>query len=381
MKGSSFVRRAPLLSLPLLVVAPLALAGCTGKPTETADAIKVTANDSSCTLSATTAATGNVTFEISNSGSKTNEFYLYAGGDRVIGEVENIGPGLTRRLVVDVPEAGNYTTACKPGMTGDGIRGGFTVTGDSRKPADTDGKLAAATAGYQRYVASEADALLAKTGEFVAAVKAANVAEAKRLYPAARTHWERIEPVAESFGDLDPLTDGREDTLEPGQALTGWHRLERDLWRDGLQPDSAAMADELLRNVQEVVNRAKTVQFTPVQLANGAKGLLDEVATGKVTGEEERYSHTDLWDFRANVEGAEAAVAALRPVVLDREPALVPKLDARFAAVNQALTALRAGDGYVLYNALSPAQVKDLSEKVDALAEPLSTVAGVVSSR
>ncbi len=141
------------------------------------------------------------------------------------------------------------------------------------------------------------------------------------------------------------------------------------------------MTDELLRNVQEVVSRTKTVQFTPVQLANGAKGLLDEVATGKVTGEEERYSHTDLWDFRANVEGAEAAVAALRPVVLDREPALLPKLDARFAAVNQALTALQAGDGYVLYNALSPAQVKDLSEKVDALAEPLSTVAGVVSGR
>lgn len=371
-----------MLPISLLALAPIALAGCTSKgSTDAAGPIKVNASDTACTLTAATAATGNVTFEIKNSGSKTNEFYVYAEGDRVMGEVENIGPGLTRRLIVELPDAGSYTTACKPGMVGDGIRNTFTVSGESRRQTDTDTKLAEATISYARYVTSQAEALEAKTEEFVAAVKAGNVALAKQLYPVARTYWERIEPVAESFGDLDPITDGREDTLEPGQEFTGWHRLERDLWSTGLQPDSSAMAEQLLTNVKEVTARAKTVQFTGVELANGAKALLDEVATGKVTGEEERYSHTDLWDFRANVEGAEAAIAALRPTLLERAPALVPKLDSAFAAVDTALVALQSGDGYVLYNTLTPAQIKDLAEKVDALAEPLSTVAGVVSGQ
>jgi len=380
MKGTSIVRRLALFPLALVVLAPLA--ACTSKPDAGAGGpVKITANDSSCQLSSTTASTGNVTFEVTNAGTKTTEFYLYAEGDRVVGEVENIGPGLSRRLIVEVPDAGSYTTACKPGMSGDGIRATFSVSGDSRRQTDTDTKLAEATASYQRYVQSQTTALQAKTTEFVAAVKAGDVVQAKALYPVARTYWERIEPVAESFGDLDPLTDGREDTLEPGQQLTGWHRLERDLWRDGLQPDSAAMADQLLSNVTEVVDRAKTVQLTGVQLANGAKSLLDEVATGKVTGEEERYSHTDLWDFRANVDGAQAAIAALRPALLDHEPTLPPKLDTRFAAVNEALNTRAVGDGYVLYDALTPDQVKTLSDKVDALAEPLSTVAAAVAER
>ncbi|WP_206518098.1 iron uptake system protein EfeO [Rhodococcus sp. X156] len=369
----------PLSLATALVLVPLALAGCTAKAGSSAHGVvSVKAGDSSCEVSTTSASTGNTTFEVTNTGSKTTEFYLYAEGDRIMGEVENISPGLSRRLIVEVPQAGSYTTACKPGMVGDGIRGDFLVSGDTVQ-GDTDTKLDDATDSYQRYVNSQADALTAKTAEFVVAVKAGDVALAKTLYPVARTYWERIEPVAESFGDLDPITDGREDALEPGQELTGWHRLERDLWRDGLQPDSVAMADQLQTNVNEVSTRARTVELSALEMANGAKALLDEVATGKVTGEEEAYSHTDLWDFRANIDGSEAAIASLRPVLQERNPDLVPTLDARFAAVDQALTALQAGDGYVLYDQLTPEQVKDLSDKVDALAEPLSSVAGTVA--
>ena len=97
-------------------------------------------------------------------------------------------------------------------------------------------------------------------------------------------------------------------------AFTGYHRLEKDLWVDGLQADSGQIADQLMTDIKDLQSRVATVELTPVQLANGAKELLDEVATGKITGEEDRYSHTDLWDFKANVEGSQAAVAALRPV-------------------------------------------------------------------
>jgi iron uptake system component EfeO len=265
-------------------------------------------------------------------------------------------------------------------MVGDGIRAPFTVTGQAQRSVDTNAKLAEATAGYKRYVDSQVDALIPKTEEFAAAVKAGKVDEAKALFPIARLYWERIEPVAESFGDIDPKTDGREDDERgPGETFTGYHRLEKDLWVTGLQPDSGAIADKLVADMKDLQTRVKPLELTPVQMANGAKELLDEVATGKITGEEDRYSHTDLWDFKANVEGSQAAVAALRPVIDEKDPTLGPILDQRFAAVDQLLEGYRSGDGFKLYTELKPEDTKKMAEAVDALGEPVSKVAGVVT--
>jgi len=343
--------------------------------------ITVQAGDSTCRVSTSEAPAGTISFAVTNTGSKVTEFYLYGTGDRIMGEVENIGPGLTRQLIVEVPDGGSYTTACKPGMVGDGIRSAFTVTGTATRSVDTDTRLAEATAGYKRYVSSQIEALVPKTQEFVDAVKSGDVDGARALFPVSRTYWERIEPVAESFGDIDPKIDGREDDeRDPGVEFTGYHRLEKDLWVDGLQPDSNAMADQLMVDINDLAARVQTVELTPVQLANGAKELLDEVATGKITGEEDRYSHTDLWDFKANVEGSQAAVAALRPVIDEKDPALGPVLDEQFAAVESLLEEYRSGDGFTLYTELTPDDIRKMTEAIDALGEPVSQVAGVVTS-
>jgi iron uptake system component EfeO len=367
-----------------LVSAGALLAGCGGEggTSGTQDGtIAVTATDSSCQVSKSEAPAGNITFQVTNKGNKVTEFYLYGTGDRIVGEVENIGPALTRKLVVEVPDGGTYTTACKPGMVGDGIRAPFTVTGQANRSVDTNSRLAEATASYKRYVTSQVDALVPKTQEFVDTVKSGNVEAAKAQFPIARTYWERVEPVAESFGDIDPKVDGREDDeRKPGEQFTGYHRLEKDLWVDGMQPDTGAIADQLLADIKDLQNRVKTVELTPTQLANGAKELLDEVATTKITGEEDRYSHTDLWDFKANVEGSQAAVAAARQVIDEKDKALGPRLDQRFDAVNKLLEGYRAGDGFKLYTELTDADKKKMAEAVDALGEPVSKVQGVVTA-
>lgn len=376
--------RTPLAVAGLSVVG-LALAGCVSTApapeAASAGAITVAAGDDACEVGASEAAAGTISFDITNGGSKVTEFYLYATGGRIMGEVENIGPGLSRQLIVEVPDGGEYEAACKPGMVGDGIRSAFTVTGSAQSSVDTDVRLAEATDGYARYVNSQVEALLPKTQEFVDAVEAGDAERAKALFPIARTYWERIEPVAESFGDIDPRIDGREDDERgPGVEFTGYHRLERDLWVDGLQADSAAMGNQLMADLQELAERVPTVELTPVSLANGAKELLDEVATGKITGEENRYAHTDLWDFKANIEGSQGAVAALRPVLDERDPELGPLLDERFAAVNDLLANYRVGDGFMLYTELTPEDIRAMSDAVDALGEPVSQVAGVVTS-
>ena len=273
-----------------VLAAAAALAGCTSTaPAPPASGggesggpaaggpIAVTAADDACDVAAAEAAAGTITFSINNTGNKVTEFYLYGKGDRIMGEVENIGPGLTRQLIVEVPDGGDYTTACKPGMVGDGIRAPFTVTGSAQRSVDQNTQLAEATAGYKRYVNSQIEALVPKTQEFVDAVKAGDVEEAKALFPIARTYWERIEPVAECFGDIDPKIDGREDDeRDPGVQFTGYHRLEKDLWVDGLQPDSPAIADQLMADINDLATRVG-----PLELDPGAAGQRGQGAAGR----------------------------------------------------------------------------------------------------
>jgi iron uptake system component EfeO len=341
--------------------------------------ITVAASDSTCEVSVANASAGNVTFEVTNKGSKVTEFYLYAEGDRIMGEVENIAPGLTRKLTVEVSDAGKYQTACKPGMAGEGIRGTFTVTGGAPKQTNVNTQLADATKGYASFVATQTDALQTETQKFADAVKSGNVADAKARYAPTRVYYERIEPVAEKFGDLDPALDVREADLEQGQQFTGFHRLEKDLWVSGLQPDSGQIADKLVTDVNDLVAKTKTLQLSPLDLANGAKELLDEVATGKITGEEETFSHTDLSDFQANVDGSKGAIQALRPVLQVRDAQLVSTMDTQFANVQQLLDKQRTGDGFKYYTDLSQDQIKEFASAVDALSEPLSKVSEVVA--
>jgi len=376
-------KRLSLVGLSGLTALTLAACGggdsSAGSSSDAADDIAVAASDDACDVATSDLDAGVHQFTVTNSGSKVTEFYVYADGDRVMGEVENIAPGVARELRVELP-AGDYETACKPGMVGDGIRTALTVSGDATTLSE-DETLAQAGTDYQRYVQSQTGALLEQTTAFVGAVKAGDIEGAKALYPVARTYWERIEPVAESFGDLDPIIDGREGDQAEGEDFTGFHRIEKALWETGDVSDTGPYADQLLSNVQEIVAKANEVTLDPLQLANGAKALLDEIATGKITGEEDRYSHTDLWDFRANLEGSEAAVQALRPYLEKTDPDLVTEIDERFAATEAELEQHRSGDGWVSYDQLTADQLRGLSDSITALTESVSQVASVVAGK
>lgn len=372
----------------LLALGALALTGCTdNNAAVSADgSIAVTASDDACTLATGTAAGGTLKFSVKNEGTKVNEFYLLAeDGLRIVGEVENIGPGVTRDLVVMAPE-GSYFAACKPGMVGDGIRSPFTVTAAAagqEVSADRAALQQTAVDQYASYVKDQSQQLLAGTEDFAAAFAAGEEAKAKELYPQVRMHWERIEPVAESFGDLDPILDAREADLEEGQEFTGWHRAEKDLWAPKgytkmTQAQRQQIADGMVENTAELATRAQALEFTPDKLANGAKELLDEVATGKVTGEEEAFSHTDLWDFQANLEGAKIAYQDLAPLLEGTDDELDAQLKENFEKLQAQLDAYRVGEGFKYYDQLGTEQVQELAAGVDALSEPLSRLTAAV---
>lgn len=361
------------------------LAGCTakdaGKDGAAGEPITVSATDTECALSATSGSTGANTFLITNNGTKVTEFYVYDRGDRVMGEVENVSPGLQRKLIVQLPESGTYQTACKPGMVGDGIRGDFTVTGEAVQ-LDTEGKFKEAADSYKRYIVSQTEALVTATTEFVTAIKAGDVAKAKAQYPLARTYYERIEPVAESFpNDLDPRVDQREADLSEGETWGGFHRLEKDLWVTGLQPSSNAVADQLLADIKELHAGVSAPDFRvdSTKIAGGAQSLLDEISNSKLSGEEDIFSHTDLFDFNANIEGSQTAVASVRPILDERNPDLGKRVDQRFADVEALLQQYREGDGFISYDKVTEAQRQELSRAIDALSKEVSQVQGVIA--
>ncbi|GAA3797731.1 iron uptake system protein EfeO [Cellulomonas soli] len=397
----SFRRPAALA----LVALTLPLAACVANDPAPAQSgasagtgvLTVSSTADGCTVSAAEAPSGTLTFQVANDGSDVTEFYLLAeDGLQVVAEVENVGPGLSRDLVVQL-RPGTYWTACKPGMVGDGIREAFTVTDSGVEvgpTGDTADQLAAAEASYVAYVKDQVGALITGTQEFAAAYAAGDDETARSLYAATRVHWERVEPVAESFGDLDPLLDLREADLEAGATWSGWHLVEKDLWQPSAQDNGGvaytpltaeqrtAAADDLVTYTQQLVDAVNAEDFTfeAFQIANGAKELLDEVATGKVTGEEEIWSHTDLWDFQANVEGAHVAYEVLEPVVVAADPELADQLTTQFDALD-ALLAQHGSyeDGFVTYDTLDAAQVKELAAAVDALSEPLSQLTATVT--
>ncbi|MET8559988.1 iron uptake system protein EfeO [Streptomyces flaveolus] len=358
-----------------------ALSACTAKSdAKDGDAIQVTAADSKCDTSSTSVPAGQVTLKIENKGSKATEVEILFPDDRIVSEKENIGPGTKYTLTAEV-KAGSYEIACRPGMKGHGVRQKLTVTGGG-STAKRHPKLDQAVAEYRQYAQDQADETLPKAETFVKAVKDGDLEAAKKAYGLSRLGWERTEPVAESFGDIDPKVDVREDGLEAGQKWTGWHRLEKALWQDKkIGAEEKALADQLLTDLKDWQGRVGKAEITPTSMANGAKELLDEVATGKVTGEEDRYAHTDLVDFKGNVEGAQKAYELLKPVATKNDPALTRELDKQFAALDTLLDKYRTDKtsyDFVSYDKVTKDQRKELSDAVNALAEPLSKLAAAV---
>ncbi|GAB3676732.1 iron uptake system protein EfeO [Actinocorallia lasiicapitis] len=367
-------------SVPLLAVTGLlsvsALAACGGED-KAADsgALTITSTDTACEVSKTDLAAGTSTFKIINKGSQVTEVYFYGPDGKIVTEKENIGPGTNYDITVQLG-SGDQQIVCKPGMVGDGIKQAIKVSGEA---AALDPRLAKAVSDYRVYIDTQVADTIAKTEKFVASVKKGDVDGAKALYAQSRFGWESVEPVAEAFGDIDPKVDLREADLESGDTWSGWHKIEKALWVKKSTKGEEATADQLLADLLVLQDKVHTAEITPASMGNGAKELLDEVATGKITGEEEAFSHTDLVDFQANLDGAQKVFELLKPVVTEKDAALATSLTDGFAKLQTLLKKYDTGNGgKVSYDKVKDAERKELSDAVNSLGEPLSKLAAAV---
>ncbi|MGY2051137.1 iron uptake system protein EfeO [Methylobacterium sp. JK268] len=340
--------------------------------------VAVTVTDKGCEPATLTVPAGKSVFRIRNQSKRVLEWEILQG-TTILEERENIVPGFVQSLSATL-EPGSYQMTC--GLLSN-PKGTLTVLAAAEtKPAGAPDPMALVgpLAAYKHYVATEVDAFVERTRAFAAAVKAGRVEEAKALYAPARRHYERVEPVASLFNDLDKSMDVRADDFERKEedpGFIGFHRIEKGLWADRSTEGLGSHADKLLADAEELQRRLRDLTIPPAKMVGGAAGLIEEVAATKISGEEDRYSRSDLSDFHANVEGSRKIFDLLRALVEKQDPDLVARTDKNFARVDALLGKYRAEDGtFAPYDTVSDRDRLALKAPITMLAEDLSTLRG-----
>jgi iron uptake system component EfeO len=336
-----------------------------------------------CKSDRTSFEAGGLTFKITNQDATAVSEIELLGGQRIIGEKENLPPGFSGTFAVNVP-AGTYSLYC-PGAATENTA--VTVTGTASTTGDdsTTALFDEGTKQYADYVNTQVGYLVETSTALNKALHGTDLAAAQTAYAKARPYYEKIEAVAESFtagkADLDAAIDARAGDV-PAKDWTGFHPIEKGLFQTKSLKGLGDLGDGLVKDTTQLQTLTKDLTYQPYELANGAQELLDEVAGSKITGEEERYSHIDLLDFSGNDEGAEQAFADLQPGLAKIDSSLADTVTKNFTALNTLLDKYRSStepSGYKLYGDLTAADKRALAAAVKAVQEPLSRVASKVA--
>ncbi|WP_017934107.1 iron uptake system protein EfeO [Nocardioides sp. Iso805N] len=352
-------------------------------------------NGDACTPSTTSVPAGPVTFSVKNeSATGLTELELLQD-QKIIGEKESLAPGLPAASFTLTLGGGTYQIYC-PGAATETID--FKVTGQaSATPTGSAATLLAQGASdYGKYVTTQVDQMVTSVQKLQQDVDSGNLSAAQKQYGEARPFYEKIESDVDGFvlpgfkptdnkGNLDYLVDMRASNLVPAVGWHGFHAVERDIFANQkITAKTKQLAAELTANVQKLAQLSTTLTYKPEDLANGAAGLLEEVQANKISGEEEKYSHIDLVDFAANVEGAQQAFAYLKPGLTAVDATLTATIGQRFDTVNAMLDTYRDPaeiGGYKRYTAeLKKTDANKLSQTVQALQDSLAHLAEKVAT-
>ena len=334
-----------------------------------------------CVASPNTVPAGQVTFVITNVDALSVTEVELVSDQRIVGERENLAPGFDSTFSARL-DGGTYEVFC-PGAATE--RTPFTVTGEAAaQSADLTALLDQATIDYGTYVDDQITFLLVPVQELAAAQAA---------YVKARPFYERIEPVAESFPDLDQAIDLRIGDVEAGTTWTGFHPIEQGLFEKKSTEGLSELADQLITDIQSLQAEAAKLSaataagteggYQAFEIANGSATLLDEVLASKITGEEEAYSRIDLLDFEANVEGSLQAFATLKPALDQIDPTLVPQIASAFDGLTAVLDQYRDPNGpggWKPYDTLTAQDKKALTDALLVVQEPLAAISAKITN-
>jgi iron uptake system component EfeO len=348
---------------------------------DAAPPVSVTITDVGCEPNTLSVPAGKTTFRIKNQSRRAVEWEIL-DGVMVVEERENIIPGFVQSLTADL-KAGQYQMTCGLLTNPKGSLAVAAAATPGSAAAPGVRELVGPLAEYKVYAVREVGELVEQTRRFAEAVSAGRLEEARNLYAPTRQHYERIEPVAELFSDLDKNMDARADDFEKKEndpGFAGFHRIEKALFADKTTAGMQPIAERLVRDTEELQSRLGGLTIPPAKMVGGAADLIEEVAATKISGEEDRYSGTDLWDFQANVDGAQKIFALLQPLIAARNPELEARIQANFSKVDTLLGRYRGAEGqFQNYDKLSQPDRNALKGRITALAEDLSQLRGTLA--
>jgi iron uptake system component EfeO len=342
------------------------------------DQVLVTIAGHSCEPNALTVPAGRSSFRIVNRSDRAVEWEIL-DGVLVIEERENIAPGLSQVINANLLP-GDYTITC--GLLSN-PRGTLHVTPTAASEAAAKaGPALLAFVGplseYRVYLSSQGSMLIKAVTALDQAIAAGDLGKAQALYLPARAAYQRLAPAAQRLGQLDNAINARADYFEKREqdpGFVGFHRLEYALFEqrnlDGLAP----FAQRLLTDVTALKQQLLAQSLAPEQLVSIAVRNLDNIAqVGASTGEEERYSHSDLNGFAGNLDASRKVVELLRPLLGKSAAPLLANIDTALADFDGELNGFKVGDGYASYDSVSAEQRQQIADKAKALAAALDAI-------
>lgn len=342
------------------------------------DEVLVTIHPHSCEPNVLTVPAGHAGFRIVNRSDRAVEWEILEGV-LVVEERENIAPGLSQVINANLLP-GDYAITC--GLLSN-PRGTLHVTPTAASDAAARAKppmvaFVGPLSEFRVYLSSQSSALIKAVTALEQAIESGDLSQAQTLYVPARAAYQRIAPAVQRLAELDNAINSRADYFEKREqdsGFTGFHRIEYALFQqrnlDGLTP----VAQRLIADVTTLKQQLLAQSLPPEQLVSIAVRNLNSIAEERAnSGEEERYSHTDLNGFASNLEAARKVVDLLRPLLTKSAAELLPKIDSAVAGLDAELNGFKVNEGYASYDSVSAEQRKQIANKAKALADALDGI-------
>ena len=342
------------------------------------DEVLVTIHPHSCEPNALTVPAGRASFRIVNRSDRAVEWEIL-DGVLVVEERENIAPGLSQVINANLLP-GDYAITC--GLLSN-PRGTLHVTPTAASDAAAKARPSMVAfigplSEFRVYLSSQSTALIKAVAALEQAIETGDLSQAQALYVPARAAYQRLAPAAQRLAELDNAINARADYFdkrEQDPGFVGFHRLEYALFEqrnlDGLTP----IAQRLSSDVSALKQQLLAQSLPPEQLVSIVVRNLNSLADVRAaSGEEERYSHTDLNGFAANLDASRKVVELLRPLLSKSAAERLPTLDSAITAFDAELNGFKVKDGYVSYDTVSAEQRKHIADKAKVLADALDGI-------
>jgi len=337
----------------------------------------VTIHAHACEPNAMTVPAGKNAFRIVNRSERAVEWEIL-DGVLVIEERENIAPGLSQVINANL-QPGDYAITC--GLLSN-PRGTLHVTPTAESEANAKARPSMVAfigplSEYRVYLSLQGSALIKAVTALQQAIEAGDLSAAQAAYMPARAAYQRIAPAAQRLAELDNAINARADYYEKREqdaAFSGFHRIEYGLFDqhsvEGLNP----IAQRLQTDVTSLKQQLLAQNMAPEQLAAIVVRNMRSLAEIRSNGEEERYSHSDLNGFAANLEGTRKVIDLLRPLLSKSSGPLLEKIDAASAGLDTELNGLKTDSGYRPYDQVDAVQRKLIADKAKTLADALDGI-------